>query len=260
MVILYEHPLSPYVQKVKIALGEKGVPFETRMPDILGGSNLGEFAQLNPRLEVPTLLDGAAAIFDSTIILEYLEEKWPTPALLPAAPVERARARMIEEVCDTYYEAINWALLEIRAFQRASDAVADRLLGRATEQTAGVQNWLARHLGTNPYFGGATFGWADLSVAPFVHASATFGNAPIPGSPLAAWLDRIRSRPSVVATFEAAAASMQGFEMLPQLIASGAFKREYRDHRLEWMLRSGGVDIVIEGMRKENIRFTREFS
>ncbi len=260
MLIVFEHPLSPYVQKVKIALGEKGVPFETRMPDIIGGTNLDEFVQLNPRLEVPTLVDADASIFDSTIILEYIEEKWPTPALLPAAPLERARARMIEEVCDTYYEAVNWALMEIRAFQRATGDLADRLVGRAAEQTAGVQNWLARHLGTQPYFGGATFGWADLCVAPFVHASATFGNAPAPGTPLAVWLDRIRARPSVIATFEAAAASMQGFEMLPQLIASGVFKREYRDHRLEWMLRSGGADIVIEGIRKENIRFTREFS
>ncbi|HXJ32651.1 MAG TPA: glutathione S-transferase family protein [Candidatus Eisenbacteria bacterium] len=260
MLIVFEHPLSPYVQKVKIALGEKGVPFETRMPDIIGGSNLDEFVKLNPRLEVPTLVDGDASIFDSTIILEYIEEKWPTPALLPATPLERARARMIEEVCDTYYEAVNWALMEIRAFQRATGELADRLVGRAAEQTAGVQNWLARHLGTQPYFGGATFGWADVCVAPFVHASATFGNAPAPETPLAAWLDRIRARPSVATTFEAAAASMQGFEMLPQLVASGVFKREYRDHRLEWMLRSGGADIVIEGIRKENIRFTREFS
>src|ERR1044072_8844214 len=92
MPIIYEHPLSPYVQKVKIALGEKGIPFETRMPDILGGSDLEQFASLNPRLEVPTLVDGEHAISDSTIILEYVEERWPDPPLLPKAPAERARA------------------------------------------------------------------------------------------------------------------------------------------------------------------------
>ena len=260
MLILHEHPLSPYVQKVKIALGEKGLAFETRMPDILGGSDRDAFLRMNPRAEVPTLVDGDTAIFDSTIILEYLEETWPTPPLLPATPVERARARMIEEVCDTYYDAINWAIMEIRAFQRATDTLADRLLARATEQTAGVQAWLGRHLGTAPFFGGTRFGWADAAVAPFVHASATMGNPPPDGSPLAAWLDRIRTRPAVAATFDAAAASMQGFEMLPGLVASGLFKREYRDHRLEWMLRSGGVEIVLDGVRKENIRFTHEFS
>ena len=260
MPILYEHPLSPYVQKVKIALIEKGVEFETRMPDILGGSDAETFVRVNPRMEVPTLVDGEHAIFDSTIILEYVEERWPEPALLPGAPAERARARMIEEVCDTYYEPINWAVMEIRAFQRATGDAADALLSRAAEQTAGVQAWLARHLGAAPFFGGARFGWADCAVAPFVHASAQMGNAPTAGSPLLAWLERIASRPSAKAAFDAATASMQGFEMLPGLIASGMFKREYRDHRLEWMVRSGGVDIVLEGMRRQNIRFTREFS
>jgi glutathione S-transferase len=260
MPIVYEHPLSPYVQKVKIALGEKNVPFETRMPDIIGGSDLEQFAALNPRLEVPTLVDGDATIFDSTIIMEYVEERWPEPPLLPATPAARARARTIEEVCDTYYEAINWGIMEVRAFGRATGDAAERLLGRAREQTAGVQAWLARHLGAGPFFGGERFGWADCAVAPYVNASATFGNAPADGSPLAAWLARIASRPSVASTFAAGTASMQGFEMLPGLVASGRFKREYRDHRLEWMLRSGGVDVVLEGMRNENIRFTREFS
>lgn len=260
MPILHEHPLSPYVQKVKIALGEKGVPFETRMPDILGGSDVAEFAAINPRLEVPTLIDGEHAIFDSTIILEYVEERWPEPALLPSTPAERARARMIEEVCDTYYEAINWAIMEIRAFQRATGETADALLARAAEQTSGVQKWLARHLGDGPFFGGSRFGWADCAVAPFVHASAQMGNAPVAGSPLEGWLARIVTRPSVTSTFEAAATAMQGFEMLPGLVASGLFKREYRDHRLEWMMRSGGVEIVLDGIRRENIRFTREFS
>jgi len=48
--------------------------------------------------------------------------------------------------------------------------------------------------------------------------------------------------------------------MIPQLVESGLFKREYRDHRLEWMVRSGGVDIVLEGMRKGTIRFSTELT
>jgi glutathione S-transferase/RNA polymerase-associated protein len=64
----------------------------------------------------------------------------------------------------------------------------------------------------------------------------------------------------VATVFQAAADSMTGFEMLPQLVSSGMFKREYRDHRLEWMVRSGGMEIVLQGIRDRNIRFTREFS
>jgi glutathione S-transferase len=115
MVLLWEHPLSPYAQKVKIALAEKNVPFECRLPDFMSGSD-PEFATANPRLEVPALVDGETKVFDSTIILEYVEDRWPTPPLLPATPAERARVRMLEELCDTYYEAIVWAAMEIACF------------------------------------------------------------------------------------------------------------------------------------------------
>src|SRR5262249_62405250 len=142
----------------------------------------------------------------------YIEERFPTPPLLPAAPVARARARMIEEVCDTYYEAINWGVMEIRAFQRATGDAADRLLARASEQIVGVQAWLARHLGTGPFFGGTTFGWADCAVAPYVHASAMFGTAPAAGSPLAARLEPVPTPPPVAATFPSPGASMPGLQ------------------------------------------------
>ncbi|MGI9168638.1 MAG: glutathione S-transferase N-terminal domain-containing protein, partial [Caulobacteraceae bacterium] len=55
MITLYEHPLSPYAQKVKIALREKGVAFEASVPGGMGsGGAVGEFAAASPRAEVPT--------------------------------------------------------------------------------------------------------------------------------------------------------------------------------------------------------------
>lgn len=260
MIRLFEHPLSPYAQKVKIALIEKGIPFEAVMPDILSGGDAA-FRAANPRLEVPALDDDGAMVFDSTIILEYLEDKWPTPPMLPPTPVERARARMLEEICDTQYEAVNWGLFEIRVFGRAEGAAAEALIARAGQQIAGLNGYLDRALGAADHFGGARFGWADLSVFPHVNAAAGInGFSPLPGSGLARWLDRVRARESVQRVAAEALASMGGFEMLPQLVASGTFVREYRDHRLEWMLRSGGLDVVLEGMQRKNIRFSAEIS
>jgi glutathione S-transferase/RNA polymerase-associated protein len=257
MIVLHEHPLSPYAQKVKIALLEKRVPFETTLPDILAGAT-AEFGTISPRLEVPALVDGDLAVFDSTIILEYLEDRFPEPPLLPAGAAERARVRMLEELCDTYYEAINWAIFEIRVFQRATGELAERLEARAAAQRAGCNAYLDRTLGSRAYFNGDAFGWGDLAVIPFVNAAAMTGSPPPPGSQLAAWLERVLTRPSVTTTFDAAMQSMAGFESMPQLVQSGHFRREYRDHRLEWMLRSGGVDVVLDGMRKGNIRFSTE--
>ncbi|MBN9535545.1 MAG: glutathione S-transferase family protein, partial [Alphaproteobacteria bacterium] len=175
-MLLYEHPLSSYAQKVKIALREKGIAFDLETPQAIGsGGSAGLFAAASPRREVPALIDGDAQIFDSTIILEYLEDKYPSPPLLPRDPAARASARMIEEICDTLYEAINWGLSEIRWFKRAEGEQAEKMLATAARQTAELQAWLAERLGSKPWFNGDRFGWADLSVAPYVNRSFTYG-------------------------------------------------------------------------------------
>ncbi|MBM4205636.1 MAG: glutathione S-transferase family protein, partial [Gammaproteobacteria bacterium] len=102
-MLVYDHPLSPYGQKVKIALLEKGVAFEAKLPMAIGsGASEAPFQQANPRGEVPALIDGDVAIYDSTVILEYIEDKWPAPKLLPVSPAERARVRLLEDVMDTH--------------------------------------------------------------------------------------------------------------------------------------------------------------
>ncbi len=260
-MILYEHPLSPYAQKVKIALREKNLPFDLVLPDGLGsGSGYSEeFAGASPRSEVPALIDGTTRVFDSTIILEYIEDKWPTPPLLPKAPAERARARMIEDVMDTHYEAINWGVIEVRFMGRTTAELAAQLRERAAAQIAAWQRWLNIELGNAPWFGGSTFGWADLAVVPYVNCSASFGMPPVPGSPLAAWLTRVNARPAVAQTAQEASDSIPSLEGLDELVRQGLFKREYRDYRLEWMIKSGGMQVVLDGIAKDNIRFSADF-
>jgi glutathione S-transferase len=259
MLTLYEHPLSPYAQKCKIVLLEKSIPFEAKLPEAFGSGRAGgDFLIGNPRHEVPTLVDGDVRIFDSTIILEYLEDKWPAPPMLPLSPAERARARMLEDVADTHYEAINWGLMEINAFRRATGALAETLQARAAEQTVGVLNWLETELGVRDWFNGENFGWADAAIVPHVNISAAAGIGPKPDTSLAAWLARCNTRPSVAAVGEAA---QHILKMMPRdlsaLLAQG-FRRQYRDHRLEWMMRSGGVSIVLEGLENDNVRFGNE--
>ncbi|MGH7865247.1 MAG: glutathione S-transferase family protein [Candidatus Binataceae bacterium] len=261
MIKLWEHPLSPYVHKVKIALYEKNIPFEVGTPQAFTGAPT-DYGKANPRLEVPALVDDGFAIFDSTIILDYIEDKWPTPALAPKVARERARVRMIEELCDSYYEAINWGMMEILTWRRASGAAADIIVARAHGQIDGVHAWLERELELRAYFNGDAFGYGDLCVWPFVKGSEKFGHSPKAGSKLARWLleaDRREStRKSLAAAQEFLASATAA--SLPDLLASGAFKRQYRDHRLEWMIRSGGIDLVVEGMRKATVRFSEEIA
>lgn len=263
MITLYDHPLSPYAQKVKISLREKGLAFETVAPGGLGaGGAQGDFVEASPRAEVPALVDGDVRIFDSTIILEYLDDAYPDPAMRPASPADRARVRMLEEVMDTHFEAINWGLSEIRWFKRAEGAQADALFAAAKSQTEGFFAWLEKQLGGREWFNGETFGWGDLSVAPYVNGSVGQGNPPVRGSKLSAWLERANARPSVAATNADMAAMASASTTMPnvaELVEKGLFKREYRDHRLEWMIKSGGIDVVLKGLERDNIRFAPPF-
>ena len=262
-VIVYDHPLSPYGQKVKIALMEKGVEFDARMPDAIGSGNTqGEFQVASPRGEVPALVDGDVQIFDSTVILEYIEDRWTAPPLLPSDPAARARARMIEDAMDTHFEAITWGLSELKNFGRGEGPLADAMCGRGLKQLERWYLWLDGDLGDADWFGIDGFGWADLSVVPFVNGAVGFGAEP--GGRLAAWLARANERPSVAAYREAAEAVAFGseavsLEAVRGALEQGLFKREYRDHRLEWMVKTGGLAVVAEGIEKDNIRFIEPF-
>jgi glutathione S-transferase/RNA polymerase-associated protein len=262
MISLYEHPLSPYAQKVKIVLQEKGLPFEAKTPAFGGSGFDPEFVKSAPRGEVPLLVDGPTKIFDSTIICEYLEDKYPQNPQRPASAEDRARVRMIEDQLDTIYEGVTWAVFEIEGWGRAEGELKTVLLKRASEQIAGMNGWLERELGSRPYFNGDAFGLGDACAYPFVAGAAGQGNAPRPDSKLAGWLARVLERPSVrrcISDIGAIPTAGGGsVNMLQELLKTGRFKREYRDHRLEWMMRSGGVSIVLEGMQRNNIRFSNE--
>jgi glutathione S-transferase/RNA polymerase-associated protein len=260
MIKLYEHPLSPYAQKCKIALYEKNVEFEALIPDLLSARrSTSELAAANPRQEVPALIDDALAIFDSTVILEYIEDRFPTTPLLPRDPKARAEARMIEDAMDTHYEPINWGLGEIRWFKRAEGERARVIEARAAGQARGFFTWLERHLGDSEWFNGTTFGWADLSVIPYLNGSAGLGVGPSHNSKLGQWQVRANARPSVQKTAAAAAESIKSMALVGDAVKQRLFKREYRDHRLEWMIRSGGLDVVLEGLQSDTIRFSNEF-
>ncbi len=242
---ILEHPLSPYAQKVKIALTEKGVPFEAKIPGAIGSGQVSDdFARANPRGEV---------IFDSTIILEFIEDRFPNPPLLPASAADRARVRMIEDLVDTHYEAITWGLSEIANFKRATGDQAAAMQAKAGEELSALHAWLEGQLGDRPWFNGEAFGWGDLCVAPFVAGAIGFGVPP--SGKLSEWFSRAAARPSVATSLNQAremAAAMAG---VAQIVEAGLFKRQYRDHRLEWMIRSGGLSVVQQGIERDNIRF-----
>jgi glutathione S-transferase len=258
MLTLYEHPLSAYAMKTKMALLEKGLEFKAILPDgLANGTAAGAFVAASPRAEIPALIDGDVQVFDSTIILEYLEDKWPTPPLLPKTPAARARVRMIEDVMDGFYEPNNWGIMEVTRFKRASGALADRLVGFAKSNIDQLQHWLDEQLGDAQWFNGEQFGWGDIACAPYINRSAAAGYTPPAGSKLQAWLARVNQRPSVAKVVEQMQQVIANLPDFPTLLAQGKIKRQYRDHRLEWMIAGGGLSVVQEGIERGTVRFSR---
>jgi glutathione S-transferase/RNA polymerase-associated protein len=254
-VVVLEHPLSPYAQKVKLALMFKGVPFDVVQPAI--GGDVAEFLAASPRGEVPVLRHGDLALYDSGVIGAYIEERWPQPSMLPQSPEARARIRLIEDAMDTHFEGNTWGLGEVLIFGRAEGDQASAMVRYARAQIERWYDWLEAQL-TGQWFNDETFGWGDMCVVPFVNGAGRFDILPRPGSRLAAWLDAVNARSDVAEVTRAArAAELQPDAM--QAALRGGFKREYRDHRLEWMVRAGGLDVVAAGVEAGNIRFNEPF-
>lgn len=101
---LYSGPLSLFSRKVEIALHEKGLPFErvtvpfTQAPG--HARKHPEVLAANPKGQVPVLVDGDLTLFDSTVILEHLEDAYPAPPLYPDGAAARARCRLLELFAD----------------------------------------------------------------------------------------------------------------------------------------------------------------
>ncbi len=255
-VTVLEHPLSPYAQKVKLALHFKGVEYVVEQPMV--GTDIEAFAAASPRGEVPVLRHGDNVIYDSAVIGAYINETWPEPPLLPDSPIERANIRLIEDAMDTHFEGNTWGLGEVLIFGRASGEQAEQMSAYAAEQIQGWYSWLQNRL-SSLWFNGASYGWADMCVVPFVNGAARFDILPPADSPLAAWLDRVNAREDVQAVTAAAQAAELDPDMMRAAI-EGGFKREYRDHRLEWMIRAGGIEVVAAGLAADNIRFNGSFA
>lgn len=259
---VFELPLSAYVQKVKIALYEKGIPFDRVFidPSEKGdGLEYQEFVLASPRREVPVLTDGATRLADSTVILEYLDERYPSPRLLPEAADERARVRMLEEMMDTEYEAVNWGISEVKVFERAPDEQAAKLLIRASLQLQRLWNRLERELEGRHWMNGREFGRGDVVVYPHIAGSQGLGYPLSDRHPrLMDWEKRVAGRSSVKRVLNQSAEFLRG-KRLEQGDEPPDGVRQYRDHRLEWMMKTGGADIIVEGLLRGTICFAQDY-
>ena len=188
---LVSHHLCPYVQRAAIALDEKGVAYERVYVDLANKPDW--FKALSPLGKTPVLKVGETAIFESAVILEYLEDTQPNP-LHPKDALSRAQHRGLIE----FGSAI---LNDIWAFYSAPDATAFEAKRR---QLAERFAWLERRLVGAPWFDGETFSLVDAVFAPvfrYFDAFDRIGDFAIQTGleKVARWRNVLAARPSVQA-------------------------------------------------------------
>ena len=207
---LYEFPMSPFVRKVKVVLAEKGIPFESVLINGMKGDNMTpDYLKLNPFHKVPVLQDEEATIYESTAINEYLEEKYPTPNLLPKDRVKRARARMLEEVFDNYFFP-PVSVMFTQKFFTPKDKFDQKLFDENLAKTKELLGFLNRELEGREYLADE-FSVADIGYAVVIPVLQGVFGVDLSSFPnVSRWLGKVTSRPSYKAA-EPPAEAVQEF-------------------------------------------------
>jgi len=201
--------LSPYVRKVLAVLELKGLSYE--IDPIVPFMGSDRFSALSPLRRVPVLIDDRVTLADSTVICQYLEDRWPDPALFPADVADRARARWLEEYADSRMgDVFIWGLYDAAVIApfvwgRPRDLAAIERI--AKDEVPPVLDYLEAQLPRAGFLFGAV-GIADIAIAVFFRnaAFARYRVDPQRWPLTAAFVDRVLA--------EECLAKLQPFEAL----------------------------------------------
>ena len=198
MIKLYDFKSSPNCQRVKIVLAEKNLQYEIVPVDLRAHEQkTPDYLKLNPYGKVPVLTDDDTVLYESCIINEYLEEKYPNPPLLPKEPAKKAKARILVDYgmahFDNPYQKLRMELMKDAKEQ--NQQVIDGAKGEIKKLLQRFES----EIGDNPYLTGE-FSLVDADLLPRFTRLEGFGVLPDPSLPrLGKYMERMKARPSVKA-------------------------------------------------------------
>jgi len=191
---------SPFAWKVWLILEHKGIPYEFRVLSFdRGDTKSAEFRAVNPRGKVPSIVDDGFALWESAVIAEYLEERYPQKPLLPSDAKARAAVRRIAAEVDSYLSPAVTRLFEVTLYRKDAVTPADVA---AVHQRILEELSLLEAQFTGPYLAGPV-SIADFAVFPHMRLMNRV-NERQPGngiaedripSKLADWMKRIEALP-----------------------------------------------------------------
>jgi len=200
MIKLYHFPLSTNSRKVRIVLIEKGLEFERIHIDLpKKEQKKPDYLKIHPLGQVPALDDEGFIVYDSTIINEYLEDEYPYPPLLPKDSEGRARARLMEDFRDHYFNPPFVEIIhEVR--YKPEDQRDLKLIERAKAEITKCFDRIERELQGKEYLAGS-FSLADIAYMANFDLMERFNIAVDPKyKNMLAWMGRLKARPSYAAS------------------------------------------------------------
>ena len=200
---LYSMNLSNFATKSRIVIYDKGLNIE--IAPVPGGNfKSPEYLKINPLGKIPALDADGMIIAESEVINEYLEDKFPTPPLMPKSPEGRSRVRLFTRFHDLYLEPPLRALFGQLNPKNRDEKIVNERLTEVNQRLDQLESMLA----ASGFACGADFTLADCALAPTMFFATNmlpgFGaKPPLEGRPkLAAWWTQVQTRPSVKKALE----------------------------------------------------------
>jgi glutathione S-transferase len=248
MLTLYENPFSPFARKVRLVLAFKGLHAES--VDALALAEHAALRAVNPRAEVPVLVDGDLVVANSADIVAYLEDRYPDPPVLPREAAARVAARAWERLADTVLDAIVHDIsIWTWPTHRRPDAPPPGLVEAGLGDIGVILARLDAGLAERAFLCGE-LSIADLALFPHVSSLKPLGIALDPQTypRLAAWNQRLRALPIVGADLEAVKrAAIEKFAAGPSPYEGE--KIVWRGDRLEWLFHHGFAEWWMDELR-----------
>lgn len=187
----FSDPNDHYCHRVRIVLAEKGVTVD--VIDVEADNYPQELAEANPYNSVPTLLDRDLVLYEPNIMMEYLDERFPHPPLLPVYPVARANSRLL-----MYRIQRDWCVLaDVILNPKSAAAAVTKARKELRESLVGV----APIFSEMPFFMSEEFSLVDCCLAPILWRLPNMGiELPRQAKPLQDYMDRIFAREGFLAS------------------------------------------------------------
>ena len=198
MIKLYDFKSSPNCQRVKVVLAEKNLAYDTVPIDLRKQEQKNpEYLKLNPYGKVPVLTDDSTVLYESLIINEYLDEKYPNPPLMPKDPASRAKARILVDYGMAHFDSA-YQKLRVELMKETKEQSQPIIDGAKSDLKKLLQRF-EDEIGQKPYLMG-DFSLVDADLIPRFTRLEGFGVLPDPALPrLGKYMERMKARPSVKA-------------------------------------------------------------